>query len=800
MFRNYLKVSLRNIQNNKTFTFLNIIGLVIAFASSIFILFFVFEEVNYDRFHEKTDSIYRVQQETGIFGLNPATSWLLAETLVDEFPEITDAVRIQDIQEPIYIQSGGQVIEQTDYFFADNSIFDIFTLPLKRGNSQRALTSPHSVVITQEMADKYFSGQNAVGQQLRTNIRSTWYELEVTGILDEIPSNSDFNTDFILSWSVFYEMNDQPDRTSTEPHPMETWNRVGTQTYILLNPASNPKDLETKFPEFIQKNIPEGHIGAIKLQPLKYIHLYQIDENGLMKASGILYVYLFSAIAVLILLVAGINFVILSTANASVRAKEIGLRKTAGAQRFDIVKQFLSESMLQACIALPLAMLVVELLLPSVNALLNKQFDADYFQYWPFILVLFGITVIVGLLSGGYSALYLSALRPISALKNSTLTGLSGGRLRKVLITIQFTIFVALTIGSIVIYQQLDYVQNSYLGFDKEQLISIDTRRTNLGRNLNAFKSEISKYPGIVSVSAATTLPLPQTSVIFKETSQPDQPEEKIRYHVSYVDYDFFKTLDAHVLNGRVFSNEYSQDLNESVVLSQTAVDKFRLEQPVGSFLQLQDGIKNVIGIVDDFIVSSYYESAPMIYYLDPNHPSIGSIIIRTGPENMNETIQYLDRTWSKYAPGSVFTFTFVDDELNRQYIQEKQLSSILTVLTSVAIVIAAFGLFGLALFMIRRKAKEIGIRKILGATNTGLLFQQYKEFIYLVIVGNCIAWPIAWYVVNKWLQNFAYRMELTIWPFILSGVVALIVALLSVSWQSFQVSTANPIDSLRDE
>jgi len=800
VLKNYLKIALRNIRKYKLFTFLNVAGLVIAFTSAIFIALYVFDELNFDRFHEHAEQIYRVSQKIDPFGFTPATSSLLAARLVDEFPEIKAATRIQRMNEPVHMQSGDQVISESDYLAADNSILTVFTFPLTAGDPQQALTSPNSVVITHKMAAKYFGDQNPVGRVLHVNIRSKWYDLQVTGVLEEIPLNSDVHVDFILSWSTLYGIYDQPVGQQGEPQSMDSWNRIGAFTYVLLEPASDVENLESKFIGFIQKYMPAGFVKSIRLEPLRYIHLYHMDDTGTLRPAAILYVYLFSAISILILLIAGMNFVILSTASASVRMKEIGMRKVAGARRVDIVKQFLSESVLLAFIALPLAVLMAELLLPWVNTLFNKQFDANYFQFWPLLLVLLGITLMVGVLSGGYTALYLSGIQPLTALKNKTDSGHSRGRLRKALIITQITIFIALMVSSLVIYKQLRYVQNTQLGFDKEQLIAVDMGRSHFEKNFHAFQTDVMQNPGVVDVSAGSMLPLPRTGVIFRETTMPGHPDEKIRYHAGIVDYDFFKTLKANVLAGRVFSRDFSQDATGSVVINQMAADAFGLENPVGSLIQLQDGPKRIIGVVNDFIVSGYHKASPMVYNLNTGSPAMGSMILRLRPGNMNKTIQFLEKIWKKYAPDAVFDFQFVDQELNRQYANDRRLSKILTIFTGVAILIAAFGLFGLALFLMKRRTKEIGVRKVLGATIPDLMYLQYKEIIYMVIIGNLIAWPIAWYAMHRWLQNFAYRIDISWWIFGLAGGLALIIALLTVSWQAVRAATANPVESLRYE
>jgi putative ABC transport system permease protein len=800
MFKNYFILTIRNLRKNKVITFINILGLVIAFTSCIFITLFVLDELSYDKFHKNTDQIFRVRQKVDMFGFSPTTSQLLAEKLKDEFPEVKDVVRIQPMDDPIYFKIKNELVKEDKYLFADNSIFRIFSFPLINGNSEAALTIPHSVVISKKIADKYFGTKNPLGQMLHVNIRSRWYDLQVTGVLKNIPANSDFNTDFMFSMTVLYEMKNLPGRKASEPHALDRWEYISTSTYVLLTTTGDVSDFEIKCGRYFQEKLPNSYIKKMKLEPLSDIHLYNITEAGIQKAGSIIYVYLFSAIGVMVLLIAGINFVILSTANSSVRAKEIGLRKIIGANRIDLIKQFLSESTLLAFLALPLSLIAVELLLPSVNALLNKQFGANFFHVWQLIIVLFGAALIVGLLSGGYAAFYLSSLSPVTALQNNSLLGNARSGLRKTLIAFQFTIFITLIVCSLVISQQMSYIQDSNPGFQKEQLVAIDMGKTDIGKHFNAFKQDAIQNPGVVSISAGSTLPMTETSVMFQSTSLIENPEKKIQYWSGYVDYNFFETLDAHILQGRVFSQDYSQDLSESVVLNKTAAQKFELDNPVGQMIQLQDGPKRVIGVVDDFVVSCYDETQPLVYYLKPGDPIIGTIVLRLRPGNMSATLKYLENIWNKYAPDAVFGFQFIDDEINQLYEKDLRFGKIITTLTGLSILIASLGLFGLSLFMIRRKSKELGIRKILGASIHSLIFIQTKEMIYLVIIGSCIAFPIAYYFMSKWLQDFAYRIELSWWMFLLSGGIALVIALVTVSYQAIKAATANPVESLRYE
>lgn len=801
MLKNYLTVALRNLRRNRTSAFINITGLAIAFSCCIFIVLFIMDELNYDRYHANSAHIYRIQQKTSDMGYGPGTSWLLAETLTDEFPEVKSAARIQESTgEQVYIEMGEELIGEDNDLFADNSVFEIFTLPLQMGDAASALSAPNSIVISRDMAEKYFEDQNAMGQVLRTNIRSQWFELQVSGILDDIPSNSSFDVDLIFPWAVQYAIYDQPGRDQTEPHPRDTWSMIGTSTYVLLEPSSNVEDLSLKLENYFRDLPFETYISGIQLQPLTDIHLYQTGSDGNRTAGGIQTIYLFATIAVLILLVAGINYVVLSSATGAARAREIGVRKVVGAHRSDLVKQFLSESILLSLLSLILAGLVVDLLLPWVNNFMGKELDANYFPVWQFVLILMGGALLVGLASGGYVALYLTAMQPVTTIKQKMLNGHSRSRLRKTLIVIQFTVFVILMVSSLTIYQQLRYIQHTQLGFDEEQLIAIDMSSSDFGRHYNAFKTEIQGNPDIKGVSAGLTLPLVRTGVMFREANLPDNPDQSVRYFASYVDNDFFETLNTPVVKGRTFSPDRPSDLSESVVLNQMAVNTLGLDNPVGSIIELQDGPARVIGIVDDWLVSFYNEAMPLVFYFRLGDSLIGSMIIRIGPEHMGETLRYLADVWSTYAPEAIFSYQFIDEELNRQYESDRRLGVVITIFSGLSIAIASMGLFGLALFMIRLKRKEFSVRRVFGASVRDLTYIQYREIVILVIFGCVIAWPIAWYAAHRWLENFAYRINLGPWIFLLAGLLALVIALATVSWHTLRAATANPVEALRCE
>ena len=795
MLKNYLKIAFRNLYRHKKFTLINLTGLVIAISSCIFILHYVFNELYFDGYHKNYSNIYRVRQNTGLFGYSPTTSYLLAPALMDEFPEIKFAARVGTLYQPMHIQKGINTIKENRVLFTDNQIFKVFTLPLKIGNYKHAFDRPNSVVITQKIADKYFTGNNPIGKILHVNIGSKWHDLLVTGILKDIPANSDFNVDFLISLSVMKDMYTTPGRKPDGKNSLENWNLLSCYTYIDLNNGITASNFETKFPAFIKKFIPGISPNSFMLEPLKDIHLYKIDNAGNIQPAAITDVYLFSSIAILILLIACVNFVILSTANASIRIKEIGIRKTIGANRIELIKQFLSESVIFAFITLPVALVVVELLLPYVGRLLNIDFTKTFYSLPEFILILIAIILLLGIFSGGFVAIYLSSKQPAGILVNKIISKSSKGNFRRVLIATQITIFIGLFISTLVIFNQLNYVQNGRLGFNSRQLITF-----NMKKNYKSFINDILQNPNVENASAGSYMPLPVTGIIFKETNSLQNPNKKIKYQAGFVDYGYFKTLGAKLLSGRTFSEQFPADRSESVVINETTAKEFGLKNPVGSIIQFSDGPKRVIGVVNDFIVSYYRTTEPFVFYLDSNSNIINTIIIRISTDNVQHTLSFIKDKFNKYSPNSIFEFHFVNAELNSQYQTAQRLGKIFGIFTGIAIFIACLGLFGLSIFVVEQRMKEFGIRKVLGASVFNLFFLQSKEFIYLSLIANIIAWPVAYYFMNKWLQDFAYKINISLWVFAVSGGIAMLIALITVSFQAVKAATMNPIKSIRYE
>jgi len=802
MIANYFKFTIRNLLKYKKYTIINILGLAVALTSCIFILHFVFNEIYYDSFHENYNNIYRVNMDEAFLGYGPVTSKMLAPTLKAEFPQVKNSTRILANKKPMYVQQNKNTIKENNLLYADNNIFDVFTFPLKVGDKHHALEKPNSVVITQKIADKYFNNQNPVGKILHVKIESNWYDLNVTGILKDIPSNSDFHVDFMISLSVINGSDDISGKKQEENNSIGSsdWNMMNVYTFIRLQDGVTASSFESSLPAIIHKYWVHVSKKTFILEPLKDIHLYKIDNACIKQATAIKDVYIFSAIAILILIIACFNFIILSTARASIRAKEIGIRKIIGADRKELIKQFLIESIILSFISLPVALIMVELLIPVVSKLLDTNFSSTFFDMLKYVSVLFGIILLVGVFSGCYVAIYLSSFEPVTVLKNKIDGKNSHGYFRKVLITAQIAIFVGLFICSLIIYNQLRFIRNDRLGFNKEHLITIDIGNTKLEGKYEAFKNEILRNPQVVNASAGSYLPLPITQVIFLQTTLWQNPGKKIKYNLGFVDYDYFQTLKAELLKGRLFSQQYSEDLIESVVINKSAMKSFGIKNPIGSVIKLQSGSKRIIGVVDDFVVSHYKTVEPLVFELKPEMFLIGTIVIRLGSNDFQQTISSIKNTWDKYCPETNFEFHFVDNELDQQYQKDQRFGEITGIFTGLAIFIACLGLFGLSVFMIERRTKEVGVRKVLGASIWNIFFLQSKEFIYLSLIANFMACPAAYYFMNKWLQDFAYRIDISWWIFILSGGAALLIALLTVSIQAIKAATANPVEALRYE
>jgi len=782
MFQNYLKVAFRKIMRQKVFSFINIAGLTIGMAICILILLWVQDELNYDRFHENADNIYRIVLNDQKYGMRwPVVSIPVGPSLKQEFPEILDSTRVSDFRglvtrdEKKYDEIGAYV---------DPSFLEIFSFPFEKGNPKTALSSPPSMVISQKMAEKFFGYEDPLGKNLKLN---NDLDLTVTGIFKNMPRNSYFDLDFLVPFEIF----EQRDRDPTN------WGRFQLYTYILLQDNSSYKELDTKVAGLLQEHdVREG--PKLELEPLRRIHLYAADGGG-----DIRYVYIFAIIAAFILAIACINFMNLTTARSSTRAIEIGMRKVTGARRTDLIKQFIGESVLISLIALVCAIMLVLLLLPTLNNMTDKHLTLNPQGNWSLIVGFLGIVLFTGFLAGSYPALFLSAFKPVNILRGSLLRTRGGRKktmFRKVLVVLQFTISIFLIISTLVIFKQLHFIQNKNLGYQKDHIISVPLRG-NSSQQYEAFKSELLRNSSVLHVTAVSESPIVIGKIHMGYEWEGKDPEKESRMYEVLVDHDFIKTLDMTILQGRDFSKEYTADISKAFILNEAAVKYMDIESPVGKDFSFGDRKGTIVGIVKDFHFRPLHEEIePLVMFCMPGNFSNLCIRVQPDVSGLSGTIRYIESVWNKFAPIFPFQYSFLDATFDRLYRSEQKTGRIFGYFTCLAIFISCLGLFGLAAQISEQRTKEIGIRKVMGASVSAITLLLTKDFMRWIIVSNVIAWPTAYFAMNKWLQNYAYRTSIGLEIFLIAAGLALAIAFLTVSFQSIRAAIANPAHSLRYE
>ena len=803
MIKNYFKIAFRNILKHKGFSFINIIGLAIGIACSILILVFVAHELSYDKFHDKSDRIYRiaVRASIGDTKINQTySSSITFKKLLEDFPEIERGVKFLEMgRVPVIL--GEKTFYEPRFFAVDSSFYDIFTIPLVQGDPKTALVEPNSMVISQNTAVKYFRDTDPVGETLRADFS---YDLgsidfEITGVSENVPDNSHFHYDILVSSASFPTFLNNPG-----------WTANNFISYVVLNEGASKEGLEEKLKEFTRKYmggakfdewVAQGNFWEYYLQPITDIHLNS-DLNGEFEANGNkTYVYIFSVISLIILLIACINFMNLSTAKSSLRAREVGLRKVVGSGRYRIIRQFLSESILMSFISLALGIAMVEGLMPLYRNLIGRQLDIHYFDNFVVIPSLLALGVIVGIISGSYPAFFLSSFKPVTVLRGNTGSSKGSSMLRNILVIFQFAISIFLIIGTVVVYQQLKLFQNIKLGFEKEQVLVVRNPGA-LGNNITPFKEALRKQNSIIDVSGSNTLPGREFSNIGFGAEGFDQG---FTLNLCICDYDFLETLKLEMAQGRFFSRNFESD-SHAAVLNEKAVELLGWDDPIGKKINnwsKERGNFVVVGVVKDYHYESLHqEIRPMALFLSGGYYTYDEsyISVRLNTADISGTVKYVEDTWNDFSQNMPFEYSFLDDDYDNLYINEKQTRKLFTIFSFLAIFIACLGLFGLASFTADQRTKEIGIRKVLGASVPRIVTILNKSFVKWVMIANLVAWPTAWYAMSRWLQNFAYRIDLYLWMFVLAAIIAFFIALITISFQSVRAALKNPADSLRYE
>jgi putative ABC transport system permease protein len=807
MLKNYLTTAFRNLTRHKSFTAINIVGLSIGLATCLSIILYVVDELSYDRYNANAERIFRVNLIAKFGGTDQSYAGMPAPAARDiksAFPEVENTTRLATTKlwrpEGFHVKKGDQTIQEDNIAWADPSLFSLFTLPMTEGNANTALVDPHSVVITESTAKKYFGRTtNVVGKPLIfddtiTNI--------ITGVIKDIPKQSHFNFD------IFLAMSSLPSSKGLY------WGGGGINTYLLLRPDANYKNLEPRISEMAMQKaegLYDGGVAAFEksgnriradLTPLTEIHLHSNRQQETGRNGSSQYVFIFSAIATLILLIACVNFMNLSTARSVNRAREVGVRKVLGSRRSGLITQFLTESMIVTAISTILALLITWLTLPLFNQLADKDLSLNTQTLSWLMPSAAVLIIIVGLLSGSYPAFILSAFRPIDVLKARFFKTAKGGSFRSFLVIFQFSISIFLIIGTLVIYTQLHYIQTRNLGYDRSQVLIIKNT-TPLGTKADVLKQKLKQINGVTSATLSNFLPTGEkrNRTALLPTSVYDQKKAVI-LESWQVDEDYIATLGMQLRSGRNFSKQMATD-DSAIIINESAARLFAVKTPRGQLLYYfpypgPAQQYHVIGIIKDFNFNSLRENVTPLAL--KRGASYGTLTLRVSTDNLPTLMSQIKTAWTTVAPSQQLEYSFMDADFNATYRSEQRVGTICFVFTALAISIACLGIIGLAAYAAERRSKEIGIRKVLGASVPVIIRMLSTEFVKLVFIAILIATPLAWFSMQKWLQEFAYRATLPWWILPIGGLTAIAIALLSMSFQAVKAATANPVESLRSE
>jgi len=789
MFKNYIKTAFRSLLKNKGFTFINISGLALGLATCLLIVFYVSDELSYDRFNVKHDRIYRVNTDLKYGGVT--TSFAIAappvgETIVKEFPEVKNATRIAPAIN-MRFRKGREVIEEDKSVYCDPAIFAVFTLPLTEGDAKTALTGHNSIVISEDAAKKYFNTVHALGKVLVNANDSSLHK--VTGVMHNMPLQSHFRANFLLALDA------------NQDH---SWSHFNFNTYILLKPGANAKKLEPKFAAMLRRNITtlafnydkfaaKGNYIKLYLTPLTDIHLKSNRQRELSPNGSIQYLYIFSAIAFFVLILACINFMNLSTARSSNRAREVGVRKVLGSSRKNLIAQFLSESVLITLASSVLAVIMGWILLPLFNQISGKELTVTGQALAWLAPVLLLIIIVVGVLAGAYPAFFLSAFKPIHVLKGKMAAGFKGGFFRSFLVVFQFSISIFLIIGTLVVYNQLTYIKNADLGFNREQVLVV--KNVSVINDPKVLKNEIKALPGVMDATLSSFLPTNSNRWPNTFTGPSGKSAQGEFWKV---DADYLNTMGMKLTAGRNFSSEILTD-SSAVVINESAARALEYNGNGLEKITNANQDYHIIGVVKDFNFSSLRNNVtPLVMTMTRDWMASLSIKIKTN--NLPALMSSIRGKWKVVAPNQQFDYSFMDDDFNAIYKNEQRMGRLFVIFTTLAIVIACLGLFGLAAYAAEQRNREISIRKVLGASVSSITAMLSKDFVRLVIISIVIATPLAWLIMQKWLQGFAYRQNIQWWIVAVTALGAVCIAFITVSYQSVKAALINPVESLRGE
>jgi putative ABC transport system permease protein len=804
MYKSYLITALRSLSRNRGFAFINVFCLSIGITACLLIFLFVQDELSYDRYAQKGEQIYRVglrERQNGKLSEYPMVGAAVGKGIQNEYPGVAATTRLST--DVAMVSYDNQTFKESSFALVDANFFEIFSIPFLKGDPKTALAGPNSIVITDATARKYFGDADPIGKTMTLKNRKV--TCRVTGVIAKLPRQSHFHFDFFESM------------LDLESSKEADWGSSSFYTYLLLRDTYDYKNLEAKLPQVVEKYIYPGLLSyfglsmgeykknggefAFFLQPLQKIHLhsnlkYELESNG-----DIRYVYIFSAIAVFILLIACINFINLSTANSAKRSKEVGLRKALGSGKSQLITQFLAESIVIAFAALFLSLILVAVLLPFLNAVSGKELSMAYFLDAKVLLGLLLLGGGVGLVAGSYPAFFLSSFRPVMVLKAMAGGGRGTAGLRNSLVVFQFMMSTLLIICTVVVYQQRGYMLNKQVGYDKEQVLVISDTYVLGDKNEEVFKEKLLQLPSVRNVTISGFVPVGETFIhnasVAAEGADNGGAEANVDMAHYSVDYDYIPTLGLKIKTGRNFSREFSTD-SSAVILNETAAKEFGFgDNPIGRRINMYKKKLTVIGVVKDFHFESLQQKIRplMIHYENTG----GKVIVKATTDDIPGLIAKIKAEWDGFSPSAPFSYSFLDERFAAAYNAEQKTGRIFTIFSGVAICIACLGLFALAAFATEQRTKEVALRKVLGADTVEVVTLLSKNFLRLVLLANVIAFPLAWYAMHKWLENFAYRVDVHWWVFVMTSFAVLVIALITVSFQTIKAALATPVQSLRN-
>ena len=793
MIKNYIKIAFRNLWRHKSFSLINIIGLAVGMAAVVLIVMYVRFELSYDRFHADADRVYRLNVD--IKSANdvlkvPQSSAPMGPTIKADFPQVIAQTRIFGDDEVMTVNY--QLFQENNIFMAEPSFFDVFSFPLIKGDPKTALKNPFCMVLTESTAKKYFGTADPIG---KTIIDDGKYPVSITGVVKDVPANSQFKFDMLYSLSTMESVN---------KGSLENWGSFNNFTFLKLAKGADPDKLQAQFPAFLVRHISENDRKnsenyALFLKPLKDIYM---DPRGGFEQGSLSNVYIFSIVALFILLIAAINFINLTTARAIERAKEVGVRKVIGAARSQLTIQFLGESVVLCLIAFVVAVVLVTILLPLFNQLAGKQI-ADNIFTGGYIYVLLLTSVVIGLFAGVYPALVLSDFKPVVILKGKFTNSSKGTLLRKGLVVFQFTISIVLIIGTLVVYNQLNFMRNQPLGFDKDQMLTVDFGGDSaVQKNYESLKNQFKTIPNVLAATISHGRPGGGNANAHSEFENRQGTMQPLNINMYDVDYDFIPVLGMKVVAGRPFSTAYGSDSTKAIVINEATVKLLGYasnKDAVGKKFSQWGREGTIVGVIQNFHYRSLQENIePLNMRVNPSNARL--MTFKISSKNIPNTIAAIQKMWKALVPQYPFNYSFLDQNFNKQYDSDVRFGELFMYFAILAIFISCLGLLGLASYNTLQRTREIGIRKVLGASVSGIVNMLSKEFLQLVFIAAIIAFPLAWFGMNKWLQSYAYKIDIGWWVFIAAGSLALFIALTTVSFQAIRAALANPVKSLRSE